>query len=129
MNVRIMAGGVLGDEQFVSAAEDDLPANPGQLLTEVLPPTLPRRGTSRSRRPSVLGFGTATNAKALAAMLAMPKGANVPPSAAPGTKAKSPAKTTSSISSEKELLAQLVSAVSSLGDRLTSLEGGQAKAQ
>eukprot|EP00971_Amphidinium_carterae_P318050 6322480-Amphidinium_carterae.2 len=123
--LRYMVAGSVGEETFVSALEDDLPDEPGALLTEIIPiQSPPRRGAVRSRRPSVIALGPATNAKALAAMLSPPpaksssgNGAGAP---APATKSKAPPK-----AADKEALSQLLTAVSSLADRLASLEANQ----
>eukprot|EP00971_Amphidinium_carterae_P305130 6063229-Amphidinium_carterae.2 len=106
--VRYMTGGAVGDDVYVSAVEEDLPSSPSVLLTEVLPQQQPtRRGTTRPRRPSVLALGPASNAKALAAMLsAGAKAAGIAPSHQPKSKAVAKA-------SERDLLAQLTSAVTS----------------
>eukprot|EP00971_Amphidinium_carterae_P137676 2728741-Amphidinium_carterae.1 len=106
--VRCMVSGAVADEIFVSAAEDDLPSSPMRAVVDQ---------PCRARRPSVLALGT--NVKALAAMLSPPK---VPGQGAPQTtsKAKPPSKAV-----EKETLAQLVSAVTALGDRMASLETQQ----
>eukprot|EP00971_Amphidinium_carterae_P242824 4821460-Amphidinium_carterae.1 len=110
--VRCLISGTLSDDMYVSAAEDDLPTSPALLLTEVLPAG--RKGGSRLRRPSVLTLGGA-NAKALAAMLS----SRPAPAAAAARGKAPPAKAT-----EKDMLNQLLTAVSSLGDRMTALEAG-----
>eukprot|EP00971_Amphidinium_carterae_P183679 3646174-Amphidinium_carterae.2 len=120
-SLRYTAAGATADDIFVSAAEDDLPSSPSMLLTEILPSQQTgRRAVGRGRRPSVLGLGVGSSAKALSAMLTLPKSST--PHEAPAVSAKSKHATKSN---EREVLGQLTAAVTALGDRLASLEANQ----
>eukprot|EP00971_Amphidinium_carterae_P329879 6462641-Amphidinium_carterae.1 len=118
--LRYSTGGSAGEEVYVSAIEDEagLPDQPNLLLTKILGShQSTRRAGGRARRPSVLGLSSASNAKALAAMLSVkpvPAPTPVPP------KPKSVPK-----GNDRELLSQLLGAVTALGDRMSSLEAAQ----
>eukprot|EP00971_Amphidinium_carterae_P328776 6460829-Amphidinium_carterae.1 len=114
------------DEVYVTAPEDDLPDQPHLLLTEVLgAQAATRRAPARGRRPSVCGVSVGSNAKALASLLSgKPLPSTTTSKAKPMPKAPAAAATTSP-SGDREMMSQLLAAVTALGDRMSSLEAHQ----
>eukprot|EP00971_Amphidinium_carterae_P039277 772177-Amphidinium_carterae.1 len=124
--LRYLTGGALSEELYVSAVEEELPDLPNLLLTECLgtQQTTTRRATGRARRPSVCGISTASNAKALASMLSAKPPSHAPP-AQPQPKPQPKPKVSPKASSDREMLTQLLGAVTALGDRMSSIEAAQ----
>eukprot|EP00971_Amphidinium_carterae_P018184 358700-Amphidinium_carterae.1 len=118
-SLRYLSGGAVSDGFYVSALEEELPEQPSLLFTEVLGShqTTRRVTGKQQRRPSVAGIsGGAANAKSLAAMLGGKAAAPTPASKSkPAPKAPA----------EKELLTQLLGAVTALGERMSVLETAQ----
>eukprot|EP00971_Amphidinium_carterae_P122873 2432217-Amphidinium_carterae.1 len=123
--LRMLVDGTASDEDFRSAAGADTD-DVQTLMTEIVGSvTTTRRVSQRSRRPSVLGLGS--SAKAMGSFLsrpkstpvpAKPKGARAKVSAVPKGSSPEPLHSLS----DRDILAQVLTGVQALGERVSALE-------